>query len=434
VNQTRNGTETDAERRGGGRSESGSGMRLSDRLPFEENRWGKRLPQHLSILGLAVFVASTSTSVVGQEIGLGLMLVGWIALLATGQFGRMNSLSIEAPVLALALAWTLSTIFAIEPQASLVNMKKLFLLPIVYGFAWLVQDRRTVERMVKLLVLVGALVSLYGIVTYFVGFELEEGYRVRATLSSTVTMAGVLLFILALSLSLALSRVDRRERLFFISASVLSFVCLLLTFTRGAWLGAIVSLLLIAYKSPSRGRRIVWGTVAILAAISILSPRVEERIASVAQLGEMSIAGRFSMWLSATEVAQDSPFFGVGLMDLGRVYNVYKRADSMFASGHMHSDFFHVLASTGIAGLLAFLWLLYSVCRVLVKNYAGTSHNERFMKAVCLGSLAGFCAFVLAGVFEWNFGDAEVVSTLYCLVGLSCACAALGRHSAQHPE
>jgi len=426
--------ETEAGRRASGRSEGSSGRRLLGGLPFEEHRWGKRLPQHLSVLGLTVFVASTSTSVVGQEIGLGLMLVGWIALLATGQFVRMNSLSIETPVLALALAWTLSTIFAIEPHASLVNMKKLLLLPIVYGFAWLVQDKRTLERMVKLLVLVGALVSLYGIVTYFVGFELEEGYRVRATLSSTVTMAGVLLFVLTLSLSLALSRVQRRDRWFFISASVLSFVCLILTFTRGAWLGAIVSLLLIAYKSPSRGRRIVWATIAILAAISILSPRVEERVASVAQVGEMSIAGRFSMWLSATEVAQDSPSFGAGLMDMGRVYDAYRRADSMFASGHMHSDFFHVLASTGIAGLVAFLWLLYSLSRVLVKNYARTSQDERFMKAVCLGSLAGFCAFILAGVFEWNFGDAEVVSTLYCLVGLSCACAALGRHPTQQPR
>ncbi len=376
----------------------------------------------VSLLGLALFAASTSTTIVGQEIGLALMVLGGTALWSQGRLTSARALSLEPAALALVLSWTLSTLFAVEPRASFVNMKKLLLLLIVYGFAWLTEDKRTLERLVKILVAVGAIVAAYGIATYFLKYRLEEGFRVRATLSSTVTTAGIMLFLLTTSVSLALSKIRRRDRLLFTTAGLLSFGCLLLTFTRGAWLGALVALPVIALKSPSRSRRLIWGSFAVLAAVYVLSNQVEQRVASVTQFGETSIAGRISMWLAATGIAQDHPVFGAGLMDLGRLYEVYRRADSMFSSGHMHSDYFHVLAATGILGLAAFTWFLYSVCSLLVRNYARVSGGDRFLKAVCLGSTAGFCAFILAGVFEWNFGDAEVVSTLFCLVGLSCAC------------
>ena len=383
----------------------------------------------VSFLGLALFAASASTTIVGQEAGLALAVLGGLALWTQGRLASARALSLEPAALALVLSWTLSTLFAVEPQASFINMKKLLLLLIIYVFAWLTEDTRALERLVKLLVFVGALVAAYGIATYFLKYRLEEGYRVRATLSSTVTTAGIMLFVLSASLSLALSKISRRARVLFTAASLLSFGCLLLTFTRGAWLGALAALSLIALKSPSRSRRIVWGSIAVLAVAYLVShnveqrvaSQVEERVSSVAQFGEMSIAGRVSMWLTATSIAQDRPAFGAGLMDLGRLYETYKRADSMFSSGHMHSNYFHVLAATGVLGLAAFVWFLYSICGLLVRNYVQVPREDRFLKAVCLGSTAGFCAFILAGIFEWNFGDAEVVSTLFCVVGLSCA-------------
>jgi O-antigen ligase len=393
-----------------------------DNASIPGSQWSSSAARRVSLLGLALFAASTSTTIVGQEVGLALIVLGGVTLWVQGRLPAARVLSLEPAALALVLSWTVSTIFAVDPRASLINMKKLPLLLIVYGFAWLIEDRKTLERIVKLLLVVGAIVATYGIAMYFLKYDLEEGYRVRATLSSTVTTAGVMLLLLTVSVSLALSRIGRKERFLFATVSFLSYVCLLLTFTRGAWLGALAALPIIALKSPSKSRSAVWGSLAVLAVVYRLSSQVEERVVSVAQFGDTSIAGRVSMWLSATSIARDHPSFGAGLMDLGPLYEVFKRADSMFSSGHMHSNYFHVLAATGILGLAAFIWFLRSVCGLLVRNYARTPASDRFLKAVCLGSLAGFCAFVFAGMFEWNFGDAEVLSTLYCLVGISCAC------------
>jgi O-antigen ligase len=376
----------------------------------------------ISLIGLLVFSGSTSATVVGQEIGLGLMFVGWLILWIKRAVPGARPLSLEFPIIALAVAWTLSTVFALEPVPSLINMKKLFLIPIIYGFAWLIEDEKSLRTIVTVMLTVALIVSVYGIISYFRGSDLEESYRVRATLSSTVTLAGVLLLAFAVSLSLALSGKPGKERFLFLLATFFSFVCLVLTYTRGAWLGAIVAILVIFLLSSERKKAPLLVALVLLVIAPLASHHVRQRVTSFTQLQEMSISGRFSMWLSATKAAKDHPLFGVGLMDLNEVYNRYKRPDSGFRSGHMHSDFFHVLASTGLLGLAAFLWFLRSICGLLVRNLLSMKRKEGFLMAVCLGSLAGFCGFVTAGIFEWNFGDAEVVSMLYCLIGLTCAC------------
>jgi len=382
----------------------------------------------MSLIGLLIFSASTSTTIVGQEIGLGIMVVGWLILVMTHAVPGMRLLSLELPIAALAGAWTLSTVFALQPIPSLINMKKLFLIPIMYGFAWLVEDEKSLRTIVTVMLTAALIVSIYGIINYVTGNNLAESYRVRATLGSTVTLAGVLLLAFAVSISLTIIGDTGRWRFLFPVVSLFSFVCLILTYTRGAWLGAILAIIITFLFSTGRRKTALLVAIVLLVIAPLASQHVRERVRSFAQLQEMSIGGRFSMWLSATETAKDRPFFGVGLMDLGKVYDKYKRPDSGFSSGHMHSDFFHVLASTGIVGLAAFLWLLRSICSLLLRNLLSMKRKQGFLFAVCLGTLAGFCGFVAAGMFEWNFGDAEVVSMLYCLIGLTCACA-----RTQHP-
>jgi O-antigen ligase len=376
----------------------------------------------ISLTGLLLFSASTSTTIVGQEVGLGLVFIGWLILWMKRAVPGMKPVSLELPIVALAAAWTLSTIFALEPVPSLVNMKKLLLIPIIYAFAWLIEEEKSLRLIVTVMLTVALLVSAYGIINYLTGSNLAESYRVRATLGSTVTLSGVLLLAFAVSLALILVDTTGRERLLFLLVAVVSFLCLILTYTRGAWLGAILVIVVTFLLSSRRRRAALLVAIVLLVVAPMASQHVRQRVTSFTQLQEMSIRGRFSMWLSATEVARDRPLFGAGLMDLNEVYDKYKRPDSGFRSGHMHSDFFHVLASTGFVGLVAFLWFLRSTCRLLLRNLLSTKPKEGFLAAICLGSFAGFCGFVAAGIFEWNFGDAEVVSMLYCLIGLTCAC------------
>jgi O-antigen ligase len=92
---------------------------------------------------------------------------------------------------------------------------------------------------------------------------------------------------------------------------------------------------------------------------------------------------------------------------------------AVFVHGHLHNIFLHVTATTGFIGLAAFLFLLVSLFRLVAGNLRrALAPTER---AVVIGSLGALTGFVVNGLFEWNFGDAEVVMLVYLLVGWNLA-------------
>ena len=51
------------------------------------------------------------------------------------------------------------------------------------------------------------------------------------------------------------------------------------------------------------------------------------------------------------------------------------------------------------------------------------------------GSIAAVAAFLVAGLFEYNFGDSEVIDLLWVVMGFPFACAGEGsRLAAAAPE
>jgi len=75
----------------------------------------------------------------------------------------------------------------------------------------------------------------------------------------------------------------------------------------------------------------------------------------------------------------------------------------------------------GALGLLAFLSWIFAILKSQVKSYRKVPGNERFMKGVALGSLAAYTGFLVNGLFEWNFGDSEVIMLVWLFAGLALA-------------
>jgi O-antigen ligase len=93
--------------------------------------------------------------------------------------------------------------------------------------------------------------------------------------------------------------------------------------------------------------------------------------------------------------------------------------------GHMHNIFLQVAVTLGSIGLAAFVWLLVSILRMTAGLFrSALPPPERAWAAGSLGATAGF---IVNGLFEWNFGDAEVLTLWLILIG---SCAALRRDPA----
>ena len=133
----------------------------------------------------------------------------------------------------------------------------------------------------------------------------------------------------------------------------------------------------------------------------------------------MTNAHRLQLRRGGIAIFKAHPVIGVGPKDLADEYRRVMPPGAVTVFGHMHNIFLQVAVQTGALGLAAFCWLLVSCFRLLARSLRlDLPPPERAWVAGSIGALAGF---VVNGLFEWNFGDAEVVTLVYVMLGAGAA-------------
>ncbi|KAF0152665.1 MAG: hypothetical protein FD143_981 [Ignavibacteria bacterium] len=129
---------------------------------------------------------------------------------------------------------------------------------------------------------------------------------------------------------------------------------------------------------------------------------------------------RLALWRAGLLIWKDYPFFGVGDIDLAVLYRQYKRPFDKEIQGHLHNNYFHILATLGLFGFIAVMILLIKMFFLHINNYKLTAHIP-FASSFTLGASGCFIAFVIAGLTEWNFGDHEIITMVWFTLALSIA-------------
>lgn len=129
---------------------------------------------------------------------------------------------------------------------------------------------------------------------------------------------------------------------------------------------------------------------------------------------------RFELWKAGWKMFKDHPVFGVGDIDLQKLYKQYKKPYDKELQGHMHNNFIHVLVTLGLFGFLAFCYLIFRIISIEWKIYKETN-GVPFISSYAIGALAAFCAFLVAGLTEMNFGDHEIITLVWFSFGLNYA-------------
>lgn len=165
---------------------------------------------------------------------------------------------------------------------------------------------------------------------------------------------------------------------FLISAGVLS-LALVLSWSRGAWLGFAVGLGTLALFLPKQrwlGGLLLIGGLALLAIViqlNLLPTTLTGRLTNLGQdlgLGEVlgvdiddgnyAVIERLAHWQAAVEMADERPWLGVGFGNYESAYPDYDLINWPFPLGHAHNYYLNILAETGVLGLSAYLffWLV----------------------------------------------------------------------------
>jgi O-antigen ligase len=192
-------------------------------------------------------------------------------------------------------------------------------------------------------------------------------------------------------------------------------VSLVLTSTRSAWVGATAGVGMLFLLRDFR----LMGILPIAAAIFIaLSPtQFTDRMYSIFDLNDPTSRDRVAMLQAGVAIVEDHPLTGVGPDMVRHVYPEYRVATAVQESNiHLHNVPMQIAAERGLPALAMWLWFIGSLLWGL-KPLVDRS-RQRPLASV---AVAVTVAMLLAGLFEYNFGDSEFLMLFLILVTLPFA-------------
>ena len=373
---------------------------------------GDRL-ETLTLLALAAFVGAVQATIAVADILLALVLVGWAAIVVS----RRETLSVPPvfwPLAALA-GWTLvSTAFSLDPRASLIDSKQLVLFLLVPAAYRLARGPRA-DALVTVLITVGAVGAVVGVVQYGVLHYDNLGRRPQGTLGHYMTYSGIVMLVAVVATARLLFRGQDRPWTALVMPAILA--ALALTFTRSAWVGALVG---VALLFVLRDRRLL-GLLPVAAALflAVAPAQITARLWSTFDLEDPTNRDWVAMLASGLQMVRDHPVTGVGPNMVKVVYAQYRQPDAVEPLNvHLHNVPMQLAAERGLPALGIWMWLLAVLVRDMLRL-----RGQPGIAALACAALGATAAMVAAGMFEYNFGDSEFLMLFLVVITLPYAAA-----------
>ena len=252
--------------------------------------------------------------------------------------------------------------------------------------------------------------------------------RAYATMGNPIFLGVHMVLTLPLALAAGLDRPRRTWALTLLAAGV-RFAGLVASQTRGAWVGLVVALLVLAglarraaHSGGAAGedsretgtrrhreqatRRLVQAAVlfaAVAALMGLNRPQAAlgGRVASTADLSTPSLQMRLYLWRHTLPLVVERPLLGWGLSALvGRFPDygspTYRQlfGERLHLIDAPHNELLHVAPSTGLVDLAAYLWTWARAARGLWERWRRGGDR---LAAGCLAGLAGYAVGLQSG-------------------------------------
>jgi len=331
-----------------------------------------------AVLAIAPFV---STDLVGILLTLCFAFFGLITLCDPSRFGLTP---VHLPVL---LYWLVSSLAVASSPVPDYALKGWFKLTLYLGFfllaARVLRSPRLRSWLITLMLLVGLITGVYGIQQSIVGVEelatwtdptsaSADTSRIYSYLGNPNLFAGYLIPSVAFSAAAFLNWTRWLPKLLAIVIFAVNAIALVLTFSRGGWIGLVasgfVSTLLWVWwnrdRLPAQLQRwalpgiVGLSAAVVLFAIAVIEP-IRLRVFSMfSGRGDSSNNFRINVWMAVLDMIRDHPLTGIGPGNsaFNKIYPLYMRPK--FSALSSYSILLEVTVEAGVIGLLSFLWLL----------------------------------------------------------------------------
>ena len=367
--------------------------------------------ERVGAVALIAVAGAVQFSIAVAQMLLTVALVCWAAALIVKR-DRFAAPAFFWPLLAYAGATLLSAAFSSDPRTSLVDCKQLvlfLLVPAVYRLVGGAQSR----TLITVVLTCAAVSAALGVIQYGILHYDQLSQRPQGTLGHYMTYSGLLM--MAIAVAAARILFDSSDRTWAALVLPALAVAVALTSTRSAWVGVCAAAALLFALKDFR----LFAVLPIVAAIFFaLAPgMITKRFVSMFDNKDPTRLDRVAMIHEGERMIAAHPLVGVGPNMVEKRYAEYRGDDAVNKiNPHLHNDPLQIAAERGLPALALWLWFVVAVCRDLQKRFA--SGSQRFLSAAALATVL---ALLTAGLFEYNFGDSEVLMLFLIIVTLPAA-------------
>jgi putative inorganic carbon (hco3(-)) transporter len=381
-------------------------------------------PQRAGFLVLAGSIALVLVSIAASQI---LLAIAIPMALWLGPHQKKSDWRRSPVLLPLAgfFIWTIAAALAsANPWLAFGILKKFFLFTVLFLVPCFFAGKGQVLWVYRAIFAVAFVAAAKGVLQYLANPDRDLLHRISGFMSQWMTYSGLLMLVLV-ALSAYIMCIGFGRSAWVLPLGFLLIVALALSLTRNSWLGALAGLtVVLALVRP----RALGGLLMVIMVLLLISPgKVQYRIRSGMDLSDDNTRNRIELFSTAMRLIRDNPWFGVGPKNVAQEALRYRGTDEYpdWLYQHMHNNFLQIAAERGLPGLALWLWFIFSLIRSTWRVHRaaasragpGTGLVESSETFFASTAALGCCAALLvAGLFEYNFGDSEVLMLFLFIV------------------
>jgi O-antigen ligase len=285
-----------------------------------------------------------------------------------------------------------------------------------------VYNKRVFKNALVIFVFSAVLISLTAYFQYFKGTDFLRGYsgsigNIRASFTNRNSFGGWLIVVVPLLLGVIISselKIKKIMKYALIIILISLLICLILTYSRAAWMGLAISAIFILtyfYKLVTTKLRPVLALsllFIIVASFFVLPSDIKARIGSTFRL-ENSTLFRIELWKESLDIIEDFPLLGVGPNNYSKVYPLYSKTKEIT---YPHNSFLQMATEIGIFGVFSFIYFLIIFFRKAMEKFKETKDYL----VLCLSASA--LAFIIQSFFDVNLYSLQLAALFWIILGM----------------
>lgn len=274
-----------------------------------------------------------------------------------------------------------------------------------------------------------AICSLYGIYQNFFAppdttWTDEEMFtdiatRVVSTFENPNVFGEYLIMLIPVAFAFALISKRFSQRTLSVAVLAVSLAALIYTWSRGAWIGCIGSLIIffVIVTKYSLGTYCI-GLLSVPLMIPFLPSSIIDRFTSIGNMTDSSTSYRVFIWEASANMIKDNFIAGIGIGTeaFQTVYSEYALA-GIERAPHSHNLYLQLLVELGVLGFAVFLitiFLFYS------KVFSFLKISEDRESKLIIGAVAcGLLAILAQGLTDYVWYNYRVFAFFWMMLGIA---------------